>query len=84
GAPKDAFFKNGAGGFCLFIVPSLDLVIYKLGGSDGQWNPALTGLPETPDSFGTHIPQPTYPKNGAFEAANDRRVLEMVCAAVRD
>ena len=32
GAPKDAFWKSGAGGFCLYVVPSLDLVIYKLGG----------------------------------------------------
>jgi len=31
GAPRDAFYKSGAGGFGIFIVPSLDLVIYKLG-----------------------------------------------------
>ena len=41
GAPRDAFFKSGAGGFCIFIVPSLDLVIYKLGGKDNQYDPAL-------------------------------------------
>lgn len=34
GAPRDAYFKSGAGGFALMIVPSLDLVIYKLGGSN--------------------------------------------------
>src|SRR4051794_39365417 len=26
GAPRDAFFKSGAGGFCIYAVPSLDLV----------------------------------------------------------
>ena len=45
GAPRDAFYKSGAGGFGIFIVPSLDLVIYKLGGSDGHYNPRLHGDP---------------------------------------
>ena len=44
GAPHDAFYKSGAGGFGIFIVPSLDLVIYKLGGNDSQYSPELTGL----------------------------------------
>ncbi len=43
GAPRDAFYKSGAGGFGIFIVPSLDMVIYKLGGNDSQYDPALTG-----------------------------------------
>jgi CubicO group peptidase (beta-lactamase class C family) len=34
GAPRDAFWKSGAGGFALIIVPSLDLVIYKMDGSN--------------------------------------------------
>jgi CubicO group peptidase (beta-lactamase class C family) len=37
GAPRDAFFKSGAGGFCLYIGPSLDLVAYKM---------SCIGLPE--------------------------------------
>ncbi len=37
GAPRDAFFKSGAGGFCIYAVPSLDLVVYKM---------ACVGLPE--------------------------------------
>ena len=84
GAPKDAFFKNGSGGFCIYVVPSLDLVIYKLGGTDGQHNPALTGLEQPADNFGTHEERPVPPKNTAFfEGASDRRILEMVCGAVR-
>jgi CubicO group peptidase (beta-lactamase class C family) len=47
GAPRDAFFKSGAGGSGIYIVPSLDLVLYKMAGSDAQFNPDLTGLPLT-------------------------------------
>ena len=46
GAPRDAFWKSGAGGFALLIVPSLDLVIYKMGGNNGQYDPTLTRLPQ--------------------------------------
>jgi CubicO group peptidase (beta-lactamase class C family) len=84
-APKDAYFKNGSGGFCLYVVPSLDLIIYKLGGTDGQHNPALTGLPQETDNFGTRAERSTAPRPpGFFEGASDRRILEMVCNAVRN
>ena len=33
---RDAFWKSGEGGFALIIVPSLDLVISKMGGSKWQ------------------------------------------------
>lgn len=88
GAPRDAFWKSGAGGFAIMIVPSLDLVIYKMGGNNGQYDPTLTGLPQ---------PQPDHsrddwkriartPFNEGSMGGDDgiRRVLEMVCAAVRD
>ncbi len=49
GAPRDTFLKSGSGGFSLIIVPSLDMVIYKMGSmsSYDQYNPAITGLPLT-------------------------------------
>ena len=89
GAPRDAFFKSGAGGFGIFIVPSLDLVIYKLGGNNGQYDPALTGLPLSfkPDtSRDNWKPIPRTPFNEGSMGGDDglRRVLEMVAAAVRD
>lgn len=85
GAPRDAFWKSGAGGFCLYVVPSLDLVIYKLGGKTGQYDPTLTRIPQ---------PEPDTSRDGweafpgsAFQegsgAASLNRVLEAVCAAVR-
>jgi CubicO group peptidase (beta-lactamase class C family) len=43
--PKDAFWKGGAGGYGIYVVPSLDLVVYRLGGNENQYDPALTRLP---------------------------------------
>ncbi len=89
GAPRDAFFKSGAGGFGLFVVPSLDLVIYKLGGKDGQYDPSLTGLPQP--EFTDHsreawqpIPKTHYNEGSLSGDDGLRRVLEIVCNAVID
>ncbi len=88
GAPKDAYYKSGAGGFGIFIVPSLDLVIYKLGGKDSQYDTALTGLSQPPPdtSRDNWQPIPRTPFNEGSMGGDDglRRVLEMVCAAIRD
>lgn len=89
GAPKDAFYKSGAGGFGLFVVPSLDLVIYKLGGNNNQYDPTLTGLPQPPVTDTTRDswkPLPRTPFNEGSLGGDDglRRVLELVSAACRD
>ena len=89
GAPRDAFFKSGAGGFGIFVVPSLDLVIYKLGGRDNQYDPALTGIPQAFTYDGSRDkwePIPRTPFHEGSLGGDDglRRVLEMVAAAVRD
>jgi CubicO group peptidase (beta-lactamase class C family) len=87
GAPKDAFWKSGAGGFCLYVVPSLDLVIYKLGGKDGQYDEKLTRIPQPPPTSDRSSWQPTPGtgfNEGSLQGNNGLwRVLEMVCAAVR-
>jgi CubicO group peptidase (beta-lactamase class C family) len=87
GAPRDAFYKSGAGGFGIFVVPSLDVVIYKLGGNNGQYDPALTGISLTfePDtSRDNWKPILRTPFNEGSLGGDDglRRVLEMVSAAV--
>jgi CubicO group peptidase (beta-lactamase class C family) len=46
--PRDAFWKGGSGGHAIYIVPSLDLVVWKLGGRDEQYSPENTGLPPSP------------------------------------
>ncbi len=88
GAPRDAYWKSGAGGFCLYIVPSLDLVIYKLGGNDNFYKEEYTGIPQ-PKYDGSRDnwkPIPRTPFHDGTLGGDDglRRVMEMVCAAVRD
>lgn len=87
GAPRDAYYKSGAGGFGIFVVPSLDLVIYKMGGPNGQYDPTLTGLPQPAPidtSRDSWKPIPRTPFNEGSMGGDDglRRVLEMVASAV--
>jgi CubicO group peptidase (beta-lactamase class C family) len=87
GAPKDAFFKSGAGGFCIFVVPSLDVVIYKLGGKDGQYDPALTGLPQPEQSHARDNwqPRPRTPFDEGSQGGDSLwRVLQFVAASVKE
>jgi CubicO group peptidase (beta-lactamase class C family) len=89
GAPRDAYYKSGAGGFGIFVVPSLDMVIYKLGGNDGQYDPNLTGIPDPFQYDGSREnwkPIQRTPFNDGGMGGDDglRRVLEMVSAAVVD
>jgi CubicO group peptidase (beta-lactamase class C family) len=89
GAPRDAFWKSGAGGFGLIVVPSLDLVIYKLGGNNGQYDPTLTDVPQPKDvdtSRDDWKPIARTPFNEGSLGGDDglRRVLELVSGAVRD
>jgi CubicO group peptidase (beta-lactamase class C family) len=87
GAPPDAFFKSGAGGFGIYVIPSLDMVIYKMAGTTAQYDPSNTGLPLAyqPDtSRDGWKPEPHSqfydPPPGVDDGV--RRVLEMVVAAV--
>ena len=84
-APKDAFWKSGAGGFCLYIVPSLDLVIYKLGGKTGQYDPTLTRIPQpkADTSRDNWEPIPGHGFTEGTAGATLGRVLELICSAVR-
>ena len=87
GAPKDAFFKSGGGGFGICVIPSLDLVVYKMAGDDRQYDPKATGLSQDykydgsrdnwkPEAASQFSDGPIGTDNGV------RRILEMVCAAV--
>ncbi len=88
-APRDAYFKSGAGGFGIYVVPSLDMVIYKMAGSDAQYNPELTGLPQTYKYDGSRDNWKPAPRDQFHDGpigVDDgvRRLLEMVTAAVVD
>jgi CubicO group peptidase (beta-lactamase class C family) len=77
--PKDAFWKNGSGGHCLYVVPSLDLIVWKLGGRDGQYGIRDTGLPE-PEP----LPNAEQPiTDGTEFQGNDyAKTLEMVIQSI--
>jgi CubicO group peptidase (beta-lactamase class C family) len=87
GAPRDAYFKSGGGGSGIYVVPSLDMVIYKMAASDAQINPDLTGLPlgyEPDHSRDDWKPVPHDQFHDGPVGGDDgvRRLLEMVVAAV--
>jgi CubicO group peptidase (beta-lactamase class C family) len=87
GAPRDAYFKSGAGGSAIYVVPSLDLVLYKMAGSDAQFDAALTGLPvtyEVDHSRDNWKPMPHDQFHDGPVGGDDgvRRMLEAVVAAV--
>ncbi len=89
GAPKDAFFKSGGGGFGVIVIPSLDMVIYKMAGDDAQYNPARTGLKQDYPYDGARDgwkPAPRSQFSDGPIGTDDgvRRVIEMVAAAVID
>ncbi len=44
--PRDAYWKTGSGGHCFYVVPSLELIVWKMGGRDGQYGSNDTGLSE--------------------------------------
>ena len=87
GAPRDAFFKSGGGGYGIVVIPSLDLVIYKMAGDDQQYDPALTGIPQDYKYDGSRDnwkPAARSQFSDGPIGTDDglRRVIEMVVAAV--
>ena len=77
---KDAYWKGGSGGYAIYVVPSLDLVVWKLGGTESQYDPALTRLPVKYKYDGSRDGW----KPGDAKAIGDAtgRTLQMVVAAV--
>ncbi len=47
--PRDTFWKSGSGAHMFYVVPSLDLVVWKLAGRDGQYEQRDTGVPLDPE-----------------------------------
>jgi CubicO group peptidase (beta-lactamase class C family) len=87
GAPKDAYFKSGGGGFGIYVIPSLDMVIYKMAGNDTQYDPAATGLKQDYPYDGSRDQWKAEPhtqfSDGPIGVDDGvRRVLEMVIAAL--
>jgi CubicO group peptidase (beta-lactamase class C family) len=80
--PRDAFWKAGSGGHALYIVPSLDLVVWKLGGRDDQYSPLNTGMPPHPDAVRSIEPREDW-KRAVDDDTALRRTLQLVIDAVR-
>lgn len=86
GAPRDAYFKSGAGGSAIYVAPSLDLVVYKMAGSNQQFDPANTRI--TPKYAVDHsrddwkpVPHTQFDDGPLGGDDGVRRLLEMVVAA---
>jgi len=78
--PRDAFWKGGAGGYAIYVVPSLNLVVYKMGGNEGQYDPALTRLPVKYEYSGSRADwKPGDPKTIGDATG---RTLQMVVGAI--
>jgi len=89
GAPHDAFFKSGAGGFGIYVVPSLDLVIWKIAGGDRQYEWSPPGLASSFKYDGSRDKWQPHPSDQFHDPPIDvdtgvRRTLEMVVAAVME
>jgi hypothetical protein len=95
GAPRDAYFKSGGPGYCLYVVPSLDMVIYKMSSrtapnaSQGSYD---LGFAETQEPFvydGSREDWEFAPFDQFHDGringdAGTRRLLELVVASVVD
>ena len=88
GAPKDTFFKSGGGGFGVVVIPSLDMVIYKMAGNDRQYDPASTHIPQDYKYYDGSRDHWQPADRSQFSDGNIgtddglRRTIEMVVAAV--
>ncbi len=79
--PRDAFWKSGSGAHMLYVVPSLDLVVWKLAGRDSQYEQRDTGIPLAPAiAQGSESRQNWKPTIN--EREGQRRVLSKVIEAI--
>ncbi len=77
--PRDAYWKSGSGGHVLYVVPSLDLVVWKLGGRDEQYAPANTGLKPSPAA-----PEQVAARRGWKETVDREAALRQTLKLVLD
>jgi len=77
--PLDAFWKTGSGGHAFFVIPSLDLVIWKLGGRDSQYQQNNTGVPMPAASVQAGKERANWTPTGQLDLIRLlRKVLEAV------
>jgi CubicO group peptidase (beta-lactamase class C family) len=81
--PRDLFWKTGSGGHAIFIVPSLDLAVFKMGGRDGQFDPADTGVPPDPHFRYDNSREGWEPGTDASSYDSYAETLRRVIAAIK-
>src|SRR5262249_29158622 len=79
--PRDAFWKSGSGAHMLYVVPSLDLVVWKLAGRDGQYQESDTGVPLDPENVRRARARRDW-KPTIDEREGQRRLLPKVIEAI--
>ena len=80
--PRDAFWKSGSGGHALYVVPSLDLVVWKLGGRDEQYSPSNTKLPVHPEAARAADPREGWKETVDKETALYKTLQKVVASVV--
>lgn len=78
--PRDAFWKAGSGGHVLYLVPSMDLVIWKLGGRDGQYSPRDTRVPTHPAASREAKPRENWKETVDVDTAKLQTLQEVVAS----
>lgn len=78
-APRDLFSKGGAGGFGWYVIPSLDMVVYKMAGIDSDYDPQLSGLPVHYQYDGSRA---NVTIDRQVSGASEGKAIEAVVAAV--
>jgi len=79
--PRDAFWKSGSGAHMIYVVPSLDLVVWKLAGRDSQYEEADTGIRLAPEIAQGSESRKNW-KRTIEERAGQRMLLAKVIAAI--
>ena len=79
--PSDAFWKAGSGYHCIYVVPSEDLVVWKLGGRDHQYSSGNTGMAVLP-----HVKAAEQDRSGWRQTVDPRatytETLRLVLGAI--
>lgn len=79
--PRDAYWKAGSGGHALYVVPSQDMVIWKLGGRDDQYGAHNTGMAVLPEAAAAETSREGWEKR-VDDGPALLKTLEMVMGAV--
>jgi CubicO group peptidase (beta-lactamase class C family) len=81
-APRDAFWFGGSGGYNFYVVPSLDLAIYRMAGRDEQYNLALTNVEPPPAGLPPYDGSREAWKPAAQQTDATAEILQLVTQAL--